>query len=297
MNARGRAVQRSAFCDRAFGTSTPSIDLDFGLFFFFSFISSSTSPFATSVEPHARTHKHTQKTSNKQKKHQPVTITVNNKSIIPQIRGWEPAPPLSALNATKLRAAAIANATVSSPNPLGTLVNETKATVRGKSRYVQKTLANAIGKGNVTTLLNAVNLGAGSSVTDLTCVVDPKTGALVGLTKPGTNLCMMTGNKVTVPTSKAYISQIKVRERRGGSFDFLFIAFHIFAFLFRFFSHDFLLLFFVPLLFSYVSPRLLSLRFFSLPLLSIHFFSFSPLLFSLSLFSLSASTLFPPLLS
>jgi len=141
---------------------------------------------------------------------------VNNKSIIPQIRGWEPAPPLSALNTTKLRAAAIANATVSSPNPLGTLFNETKATVRGKSRYVQKTLANAIGKGNVTTLLNAVNLGAGSSVTDLTCVVDPKTGALVGLTKPGTNLCMMTGNKVTVPTSKAYISQIKVRERRGG---------------------------------------------------------------------------------
>jgi hypothetical protein len=77
-------------------------------------------------------------------------------------------------------------------------------------------LANAIGKGNVTKLPNAVNLGAGSSVTDLTCVVDPKTGALVGLTKPGTNLCMMTGNKVTVPTSRAYISQIKVRERRGG---------------------------------------------------------------------------------
>jgi hypothetical protein len=63
-------------------------------------------------------------------------------------------------------------------------------------------------------------------------------------------------------------------------------------FFFCFFPHDFLLLFFVPLLFSYVSLRLLSLRFFSLPLLSL-----SASFLSLRFFLLSPSSLSPPLLS
>jgi len=142
--------------------------------------------------------------------------------VLPIVRGWE-APDggvLSLVNVTKRHAAAILNATTTSPNPIGTLLNETKKTVSGKEKYVKETLAVAFGKGNTTTLLNSITLGAGPLPFDMTCVVDPETGSLVGLQKApaGTSLCGAYGNKVTVPTSKGFISQIKVsrsKEKEG----------------------------------------------------------------------------------
>jgi hypothetical protein len=152
---------------------------------------------------------------------QPLSLTINNKTVLPIVRGWE-APDggvLSLVNVTKRHAAAILNATTTSPNPIGTLLNETKKTVSGKEKYVQETVAVAFGRGNTTTLLKSVTLGAGPLPFDVTCV-DPETGSLVGLQKApaGTSLCGAYGNKVTVPTSKGFIPQIKVsrsKEKEG----------------------------------------------------------------------------------
>lgn len=174
-------------------------------FFFLSFPSSSS---RHTVEL-TRTNTNTLSQKNKTKKTQPLTLTVNNKTLIPQVRGWEPANQLVSARAAKARAFAIANATATSPNPFGTLLSEAVSTVRGKERYMKRTVAAAFGKGNTTTLLNAVILGA-ASATDLVCIVDPKTGQLVGIKKPGTTMCSMAGGNVTVPTSKGFISQIKV---------------------------------------------------------------------------------------
>ena len=132
--------------------------------------------------------------------------------MLPIVRGWE-APDggvLSLVNVTKRHAAAVVNVTTTSPNPIGTLLNETKKTFSGKNEFVRETVAIAFGKGNTTKLLNSITLGSGSFPTDITCVVDPKTGSLVGLQSARTSLCGASGNNVTVKTSTGYISQIKV---------------------------------------------------------------------------------------
>ena len=143
---------------------------------------------------------------------QPLSLTINNKTVLPIVRGWE-APDggvLSLVNVTKRHAAAVVNATTTSPNPIGTLLNETKKTVSGKNKFVKETVAVAFGKRHTTKLLNSITLGSGSVPMDMTCIVDPKTGSLVGLQKARTSLCGASGNTVTVPTSNGYISQIKV---------------------------------------------------------------------------------------
>jgi len=89
-------------------------------------------------------------------------LTINNKTVLPIVRGWE-APDggvLSLVNVTRRHAAAIVNATTTSPNPIGTLLNETKKTVSGKERYVKETVAVAFGKGNTTNLLKSITLTA-----------------------------------------------------------------------------------------------------------------------------------------
>jgi len=144
-------------------------------------------------------------------------LTINNKTVLPIVRGWE-APDggvLSLVNVTKRHAAAVVNATTTSPNPIGTLLNETKKTVSGKAKYVKETVAVAFGKGNTTMLLNSITLGAGSDLTDITCVVDPETGSLVGFQKADASLCSANGSTVTVPTSEGYISQIKASRSKS----------------------------------------------------------------------------------
>ena len=116
---------------------------------------------------------------------------------------------LSIVNATKRRAAAKITATTTSSNPIVTLLNETQKAVSGKNKYVKETAAIAFGKGNTTTLSTSLKIDTGKVPTDMTCVVDPETGSLIGLKIGMLNLGSKSGYKVSVPTSTGYISQIK----------------------------------------------------------------------------------------